>query len=44
MSMEMYLLVHKDLKGSLIRDFRGKLIRERNLKLKILCQTPFKGL
>jgi hypothetical protein len=22
---------------------RGKLIREKNLELKISCQTPFKG-
>jgi hypothetical protein len=38
------VFVHKDLKGSLTRDFWGKLILEKNLKLKISCQTPFKGL
>ncbi len=37
------LFVHKDLKGSLTRDFRGKLIDGKNLKLKTSCQTPFKG-
>jgi hypothetical protein len=40
----MYLYAHKDLKGSLTRDFRGKLIHEKNLNLKISCQTAFKGL
>jgi hypothetical protein len=44
MIMEMYLFVRKDLKGNLTRDFREKLIHENILKLKISCQTPFKGL
>jgi hypothetical protein len=44
--MEIYFFVHKDLKGSLARDFHGKPIHEKILKLKISCQTetPFKGL
>jgi hypothetical protein len=38
----MHLFVHEDLKGSLTRDFRGILIYEKNLKLKISCQKlPF---
>jgi hypothetical protein len=40
-SMEMYLFVHKDHKVSLSRE---KLNHEKNFKLKISCQTPFKGL
>jgi hypothetical protein len=39
--MEMYLLVHTGLKASLTGDFLGILIHEKNLKLKISCQTPF---
>jgi hypothetical protein len=34
----MYLFVHKDI----TRDFRGKLIHEKNLELKMSYQTPFK--
>jgi hypothetical protein len=40
----MYLFIHKDFKGSLARDFLGKLIHDKNMKLKISCQAPFKGL
>jgi hypothetical protein len=33
----------QDLKDSLTQDFWGKLTNEKNLTLKILCQTSFKG-
>ncbi len=44
MEMYVYFYIHKELKGGQTRDFLGKLIHEKKLKLNISCQTPLKGL